>query len=306
MHRITITAKDGYELSAIYMKPADYSIGTIVISSATGIRKEFYINFSKFLETQGYDVLLFDYRGIGESAPRRLQNLKCPMHEWGTKDMNAVIQFLVKEERKTGIIWIGHSVGAQLVGFLENKEHIAKVISINSALGYWRYFPAPQRWVIWGLWYFLGPIMVKTVGYGAMTKIGWGENLPPRMLMEWRKWCLSKTYFRNTLREKIDADSFYDFNIPITAVFMSDDFIANEKTVPLMLDFFPNATKEIFRLPVHKFTKDKVGHTGLFRKKFKYSLWPLMLTLIRKPVRGTKQQVIINELPLKQAIVPQH
>lgn len=302
MFNITIPAKDGYELSAIYMKPETFSAGTIVISSATGIRKEFYINFSRFLEMQGYTVLLFDYRGIGGSAPEKLKALKCQMHEWGTKDMNAVVDFLVQKEGKTNITWIGHSVGAQLIGFLENKQHIRKVISVNSALGYWGYFPAPQRWLIWGLWYFVGPMMVKIFGYGAMTKIGWGENLPPRMLMEWRKWCLSKTYFKNTIQEKLNVDRFYDFRIPITAVYTSDDFIANDKTVPLMLDFFPNSPKEVYKLPVHKLTNEKVGHAGLFRKKFKYSLWPPLLSLIKNPIPGKDQPVIIKELPLRPAV----
>lgn len=296
MQKITIIAADGYPLSALYVTPIGPTTGTIVISSATGIRKEFYINFSKFLEMQGYAVLLYDYRGIGGSAPRRLQTMRGPMHEWGTRDMNAVLDYLVKEERKTDIIWIGHSVGAQLIGFLENKEHIAKVIAINSALGYWKFFPAPMKWAIWGLWYFVGPLMVKLYGYGNMRRIGWGENLPPAILMEWRQWCLSRTYFKSTLQEKLGTDKFYGFNRPITAIYVSDDFIANDTTVPLMMDFFPNAPREIFKLSVEKYTLEKVGHTGIFRKKFKYSLWPLLLRVIRQQSAKCKLELPIIEL----------
>ncbi|MBC7888095.1 MAG: alpha/beta fold hydrolase [Ferruginibacter sp.] len=280
MQKIFINAADGYRLSALYGTPAGESTGTIILSSATGIKKEFYINFSKFLIHNGYNVLLYDYRGIGGSAPGNLKTSKAYMHEWGTKDMNAVLNFLVDQKKLTGIIWLGHSVGAQLIGFLEHRQHICKVVAINAALGYWRYFPFPRKLLIWVLWYFIGPLMVKIYGYGNMQKIGWGENLPVNILLEWREWCLSKTYFMGCLREKLHTDKFYEFTTPITAIYTSDDFIANDKTVPLMMQFFPNSPQKIMKLFVDDYTREKVGHTGIFRKKFEKNLWPWLVSVI--------------------------
>jgi predicted alpha/beta hydrolase len=244
------------------------------------VKKEFYVNFSRFLVSQGYNVLLYDYRGIGGSAPKDLRSLESYMHEWGTKDMNAVLDYLVEQRGMTNIVWLGHSVGAQLIGFLRNRQHIRKVISINAALGYWGYFPFPKRWLIWVLWFLIGPLMIKMYGFGAMTKIGWGEDLPRNMLMEWREWCLSKNYFRKCLQTQLQTDKFYHFTVPITAIYTSDDFIANDKTVPLMMKFFPNSPCRIFKLPVRKYTRDKAGHIGIFRKKFENSLWPVLVEAI--------------------------
>jgi predicted alpha/beta hydrolase len=112
MQKITITAADGYQLSAAYSTPVGESNGTIIFSSATGIKKEFYINFTRFLVQHGYKVLLYDYRGIGESAPANLKTSNSYMHEWGTMDMNAVLDFMVNEKGLSNIIWVGHSVGA--------------------------------------------------------------------------------------------------------------------------------------------------------------------------------------------------
>lgn len=291
MEKIFINAADGYRLSALYFQPLGKSIGTIVISSATGIKKEFYINFSYFLLQRGYTVLLFDYRGIGGSAPRNLKTSKAFMHEWGTKDMNAIVNFLVNEKKLTDITWIGHSVGAQLIGFLDNHQHIRKVLAINAALGYWGYFPFPKNYVVWILWYIIGPSLVKIYGYGTMKKIGWGEDLPKNILLEWRQWCLSKGYFRSFLQKKIHADKFYHFTAPITAVYTSDDFIANDKTVPLMMNFFPNSPSEIRKVRVKNYTPYKVGHTGIFRKKFKKNLWPVLVDVIEEPTRRANKIV---------------
>lgn len=281
MEEILITACDGYRLSALFGMTYGNVNGTIVLSSATGVKKEFYLNFSRFLVAKGYNVLLYDYRGIGGSAPCHLKTLKAYMHEWGTKDMNAVLNYLVNERGITGITWLGHSIGAQLIGFLENRQHIKKVIAVNAALGYWGYFPFPMKWLIWGLWYFVGPLMIKFYGYGAMQKIGWGENLPPNILLEWRAWCLSKTYFKSCLRSQLNEDAFYRFTTPITAVYTSDDFIANDTTVPLMMKFFPDSPQTILKLTVQQHTREKVGHTGIFRKKFEKNLWPLLAEVIK-------------------------
>jgi predicted alpha/beta hydrolase len=282
MQEITITAADGYQLSALYSTPVGKTTGTIILSSATGIKKEFYINFTRFLVQNGYNVLLYDYRGIGHSAPNNLKTSCSYMHEWGTMDMNAVLDFIVTEKGFTDIIWVGHSVGAQLVGFLEHREHVKKVVAISSALGYWGYFPFPVKWLIWGLWYFIGPLMVKIYGYGAMQKIGWGENLSRNMMKEWREWCLSKNYFTGLLQEKLHMDKFYHFTTPISAVYISDDYIANDKTVPLMMKFFPNAPQEILKIQVEQYTKFKVGHTGIFRRKFEKNLWAVLVGVIER------------------------
>lgn len=277
-----ITASDGYRLSSLYGTPVGSYTGTIIISSATGIKKEYYIPFARFLIQNGYNVLLFDYRGIGGSAPKDIRLLKNPMHEWGTKDMQAALHFLVQEKKLTNIIWFGHSAGAHLVGFLKNWQHISKVVSISSALGYWGYLPFPKKILIWALWKFMGPAMLYLYGYGKMKMIGWGENLPPNMLMQWRGWCLSKSYFKKTIQEVEGMDCFFNFTIPITSLCISDDFIANEKTVSLMLNFFPNARHTVCKLQVKKYTSEKVGHVGILRKKFENSLWPLLVELIEK------------------------
>jgi predicted alpha/beta hydrolase len=282
MEHIVIEAIDGFPLSAIYCCRYGKTAGTVVISSATGVKKEFYLGFADFLVQKGYTVLIYDYRGIGGSAPRDLKGSQSYIHEWGTKDMNAVLNYLVNERKLTNIIWIGHSIGGQLIGLLDQHHHIRKVLAVNAALGYWGYFPFPMKFIIWLLWYIVGPFMVRIYGYGKMKKIGWGENLPRNILMEWRGWCLSKTYFRSFLQKELQMDKFYHFKAPITAIYTSDDFIANDKTVPLMMNFFPNSPSRILRLAVDQYTPHKVGHTGIFRKKFKANLWPVLLHAIEE------------------------
>lgn len=280
MKKITIIAPDGFPLSALFGEPTNSSRGLIVIGAATGVRKEFYLNFARFLVENDYRVLLFDYRGIGESATGDIKASPIYMHEWGTQDMNAVLNYLTLTCGFTDVIWLGHSIGAQLVGLLEKKHYVSKVISINAALGYWGYFPYPMRIVVWLLWHIIGPLLINVYGYGVMKKIGWGENLPRNVILEWRSWCMSKTYYMDFLKHKLKASCFYNFTIPITAIYTSDDYIANDKTAPLMRQFFPNAPYRLIKLDVARYTPHKVGHMGIFRKRFAQVLWPWLLQTI--------------------------
>jgi predicted alpha/beta hydrolase len=138
--------------------------------------------------------------------------------------------------------------------------------------------------IIWLLWYIVGPVLIKLYGYGEMRTIGWGENLPRNVILEWRSWCTSKTYFMDFLKSNIHADRFYNFSVPITAIYTSDDYIANDKTASLMMQFFPNAPCTLVKLDVRKYTKLRVGHTGIFRKRFEKALWPWLLDNIHSNV----------------------
>ena len=280
MKKITIKASDGYPLAALIAKPIEESSQTIIISSATGVKKEFYKNFAQFLVHNGYNVLLYDYRGIGESAPDDLKLSDAYMHDWGILDMNAALNYMVEVQNLTNIVWIGHSVGGQLVGFLEKREHIKHIISVSAALGYWGYFPYPMRMVIWTLWYVISPILTKIYGYGTLKKVGWGEDLSKNTFLEWRGWCMNKDYYGDFLQEKLHTDKFYDFTVPITAIYLSDDYIANDITAPLMSKFYPNSTFDVLKLQVKRYTSHKVGHSGIFKKKFQNSLWPILVGIV--------------------------
>jgi predicted alpha/beta hydrolase len=277
MQPISFPAVDGYLLKGLWAVPVAENKGTVIMNSATGVKKEFYLRFAQYLVQNGYCVLLYDYRGIGESAPASLKGFKTTMHQWGTLDMNGALNFIVKEKRISKVIWMGHSVGAQMMGLLEHRHNIEKVIAINASTGYWNYFTFPYSYMVLSLWLFVGPPLTILNGYAPMRRLGWGENLPSGVYFEWRKWCLSKKHFTEYLLKETGAAIFPDFKAPITAIHTSDDYIANKKTVAKLLEFYPNSPAETYCIDPKEHGFSKIGHTGIFRKKFENSLWPFIL-----------------------------
>lgn len=65
-------ALDAFELVGTLYTPSNIIRAKIVVSSATGVPQAFYRRFSEYATQLGYQVLTFDYRGVGKSAPKNL------------------------------------------------------------------------------------------------------------------------------------------------------------------------------------------------------------------------------------------
>src|SRR5579883_2471388 len=68
---VEIRATDGQRLAASVFQPTRPRAGApaVVVNSATGVRRDYYAPFARFLAERGYTVVTYDYRGIGGSRP---------------------------------------------------------------------------------------------------------------------------------------------------------------------------------------------------------------------------------------------
>ena len=63
---IKIKCSDNFELAGTLYETTDLK-AAIMLAPATGIKRKFYHSFCKFLAQNGYAILSFDNRGIGDS-----------------------------------------------------------------------------------------------------------------------------------------------------------------------------------------------------------------------------------------------
>ena len=67
-----------------------------------------------------FDVLTYDYRGIGASRPVRLAGCRYRWRDWGELDFEAVLGFLRQHPSAAPLLVVGHSVGGFLPGLAES------------------------------------------------------------------------------------------------------------------------------------------------------------------------------------------
>jgi predicted alpha/beta hydrolase len=176
---LSLRARDGMPLAATIFRPDNTTRRNsfVLITSAVGVKRTFYKKFATYLCDQGFGVLSFDYRGIGDSRPKSLFRFKATMSEWGEKDVAGMIDWIAAEHAHEELMVVGHSVGAQLVGLAPNNERIAAMISVAGQSGYWGLWSFPRKYLMAALWYLIVPSIFPRGGLGSekicLAELSW-------------------------------------------------------------------------------------------------------------------------------------
>jgi len=94
---LDIKCSDNYILKASLFTPLNQLKACVLIGPATGIKRQFYRAFAEHLAEQGYVVLSFNNRGIGDSLSGAIKNSNASLQEWGELDMSAAISWINAE-----------------------------------------------------------------------------------------------------------------------------------------------------------------------------------------------------------------
>ncbi len=274
---IKISAEDGYNLSATLREPELKSKGFIQIHCGTGIPQVLYANFAKYLTSNGYTTLTFDYRGIGASKPKSLKGFEAYIREWGQKDMTGVFNWALNNYPNDKKIIIAHSMGGQMVGLMENNNKIDQLYLIASSTGYWKDMSKPYKWILPPLWFVYIPLSIYIYGYVNAEIIKQGENLPKGVAEEWKKWCANPSYFEIEFGKSLHPLYYDQINSPIKSIQIADDPIANGITCNKLLKYYKNSEITIDKISPEEMGVSKIGHTGFFSRKFKDTLWRRLL-----------------------------
>ncbi len=145
--------------------------GTVIINPATGVLARYYHRYARFLASHGFDVLTYDYRGIGASRPDHLKRCGYRWRDWGELDFDAAIRF-AREPRTTGpLIVVGHSVGGLLPGLAEAAPLIDRILTVGAQYAWWGDYAPHQRLSLLLKWHLAMPDATAFCGY--FPAAGW-------------------------------------------------------------------------------------------------------------------------------------
>ncbi|MDR0238168.1 alpha/beta fold hydrolase [Acinetobacter sp.] len=273
---LTISCADSYSLSARFY-PAKQSTQhlPVLVCPATGITQGFYHHFIEWLTQQGVDVMVFDYRGIGESLHGALRHSQASIQDWGQLDIPAAIESLLDKTGQQQITLLGHSAGGQLLGIVPNYEKVAQVISVSGSTGHVKGLKGRTKRLAPVMFKVVFPISSKIKGYGATKILGMGENLPKNVAKQWAQFCSKPGYVMNAVGKTVFEDYHPDIQCPITSYWASDDEIATAANVKDLLRLYPQAHTEMIELKPQDHGYNSIGHMLMFKKTHQ-NLWPVM------------------------------
>ena len=212
---IVFSTRDDVVLSGTLFLPENPK-ALVLVCAATGIRQQFYWTFAEWLATQGHGVLTFDCRGIGASlGARSVRESKARKQDWGTHDMPAALDYLVDRFPGMPVHLVGHSAGGQLVGLMPNHRHLSSVVTVSSSSGYFKNMGFKQRLLAAVFLKAYIPLLANLLGYVPARWIGWGEDLPAKVALQWAAWCAKPGYIENAFGKDVTQHFYDEIDVPI-------------------------------------------------------------------------------------------
>lgn len=262
---LRIVARDGRALAATTYAAAGSAERVVIIHGATGVKRSYYDRYARFVASQGFLVLTFDYRGIGGSAGNDIRAESCDMRQWGEIDVASVIDAAARRYPGKRLLAVGHSAGGQLFGLADNNERVDALFAVSVQSGYWRHWSGLPRWRLALLWHVLMPGLVGALGYFPSRRFGFGEDLPGGVAREWARWCRHPEYLVD--REGRPLRQYFEhYSGRIRACVVTDDWMAPRAAIEALVSWFVTARVEIGSLAPKDVGTRALGHFGYFRE----------------------------------------
>lgn len=261
---VQFQAHDGYVLSGIRYVPTQNIKAKMIVASATGVPQPFYRRFAEYVAQQGYEVLTFDYRGVGTSAPEQLKGFKMSYLDWGSLDLAGAIDHHYQDG--LALFIVAHSYGGQALGLTSNHNKVTAMYCFGTGAGWSGYMPFKEKFKVSVMWNIIFPPMVAIKGYLPWSKLNMGADLPLGVYKEWRKWCKNPTYFFADPALHALKAQYAKVKSKIFAVSALDDDWALPPSRQAFMQYYTHADMNFIDIrPVDYGLKD-IGHMGYFRK----------------------------------------
>jgi predicted alpha/beta hydrolase len=277
---VQLRARDGFTIHADLYEPAAEIERVVLLAPAMGVRRGFYGAFASYLAQHGSAVLCLDYRGIGDSRPASLRGFHARLRDWGEQDLEGALDELDRRHGGVPRVFIGHSVGGQLLGLL-SPGRVERALLVASQSGYYGVWPWKDRAKMAATWFVTIPLLARVFGYLPLKRLqGSGEDLPLGVALEWARWGRHPDYIMSYARGLQDK-SFARFRGPLRAYAISDDWLAPRGAVETLVACFSEARSELRALDPASLGVANIGHFAAFRPAFRDSLWPELDAFVR-------------------------
>ena len=290
--KVTIPAVDGFPLHAHVwvheLQDGKSPAPVVIINPATSVQSRYYSRFADFLHSHGFNVITYDYRGIGGSRPEEMRGFEANWLDWGSKDFEGVLQFAATCYQGHSILVAAHSVGGFLVGIAPSNHIIERVFTMGSQFAYWLDYAKHKRFAMYLRWHVVMPTLTAIFGYFPGKRLGWLEDTPRGVV---RDWIARHPRFEDAYKAGPQAlsaeertllvESFGRMTGPTLALSVSDDEFGTIPAINRLLSYYKNSSSTHLRIEPAMLGHKEIGHFAFFNARFADSLWRIPLVWLR-------------------------
>lgn len=271
---VELLCQDGVGLGGHLWRTSRAAVcGSVIINCATGVLARYYHRYARFLAGHGFDVLTYDYRGIGRSGPENLRGCTYRWRDWGERDFEAALLFMRERRPSDPLIVVGHSVGGFLPGLAESASRIDRMLTVGAQYAWWGDYAPRRRLSLFVKWHLAMPAATALFGYFPGRKLGWLEDLPAGVANEWsfRRSRFERSHPRAE-RAKVVA-RMAAMAAPILAIAVSDDELGTVPAIRRTLGYYTGSERTVVLLRPEDYGRDTIGHFGLFHDSHVDGFW---------------------------------
>ncbi len=248
------------------------------------VRQDFYAALATWLAARGWDVVTFDLRGIGGSAPKSLRGFDADILGWARLDCAAALARAQTLAAGRPVLWIGHSLGGQILAMTPGSERVAAAVTVASGVGYWRENAYPLRRYAWWLWHVIAPVATAVCGYFPGRRLGIVGDLPKGVIRQWSRWCRHPDYAVGVEGDAM-RECYRRLRLPLLSISFTDDEYMSERNIAVLHGFYDRASRDMRRIAPAQHGFRHIGHFGFFRADVGERLWPAMLDWVGDAVQ---------------------
>lgn len=270
---VILICRDGVSLNGHLWPARRQATGRVIINPATGVLGRYYHYYANFLAGEGFEVLTYDYRGIGLSRPANLRGCDYRWRDWGEQDFDAALRFMGGREPELPLMVVGHSIGGYLPGLSPEAHRIDRMLTMGAQYAWWGDYAAGHRLRLFWRWHMVMPALTAIYGYFPGKRLGWLEDLPAGVANEWsfRGPRMERTH---PAHERGDVLArFAAVTAPILAISVTDDDIGSAAAIRRTLSYYQNAERIEASLSPSFYGLDAIGHFSLFHSRHSDGFW---------------------------------
>ena len=291
---IEISCRDGVTLHGhVWRRSAEPPTRFVIVNPATGVLARFYHRYARFLAAHGFEVLTYDYRGIGLSRPSSLRGCGYRWRDWGELDFHAAVQFARAGRTDIPLMVVGHSIGGFLPGLADNGRLIHRMLTVGAQFAWWGDYAPSHRLGLFVKWHMAMPAATALFGYFPGRRLGWLEDLPAGVAYEW---AFRGPHFERShpLRMRDEAlRRMAAVEARILAIAVTDDPIGSLPAVRRTLGCYRNATRAALLLSPRDYGREAIGHFDLFRADHAEGFWRDTLLWLRDGAIPKPERLVI-------------
>lgn len=242
---------------------------TVLVANAMAVRQEFYAAFASFLARNGLHVTTFDYA---------VPHTDVTVIDWIEKDLAEMLVEARKPAPELPLLFIGHSLGGQLIGVTPGNEAVHASLHVTAGSGYYK-FNDRMPVLVRALWFVYMPLFTPLFGYFPGRMLRAVGDLPRGVTWQWRRWCLHPDYH---LSEPGYRERYARFTAPILSLSFEDDDINTRNGIDFLHSSYPNVERR--HIHPRDAGQPRIGHFGFFNERCRDPLWTDALDWLRKTV----------------------